>query len=71
MGIGIGCKQLCKDLHGEQTMFQMHEMLQLLPKDPDSESGSYTDSGHGQSEEGEILQQAEKKMLGNNASKGP
>ncbi len=47
----------------------MHEMLQLLPKDPDSESGSYTDSGHGHSEEGEILQQAEKKILGSNSSK--
>lgn len=31
----------------------MHEMLQLMPQDRDSESGSYTDSGRGPSEEGE------------------
>ncbi len=32
---------------------QMHEMLHLLPHDKDSESGSYTDSGRGPSEEGD------------------
>ena len=31
----------------------MHEMLHLLPHDKDSESGSYTDSGRGPSEEGD------------------
>ena len=31
----------------------MHEMLHLLPRDKDSESGSYTDSGRGPSEEGD------------------
>ena len=31
----------------------MHEMLQLMPQDRDSETGSYTDSGRGPSEEGE------------------
>ena len=32
---------------------QMHEMLQLLHQDVDSETGSYTDSGRGPSEEGD------------------
>ena len=35
-------------------VFQMHEMLQLLQQDgADSETGSYTDSGRGPSEEGD------------------
>ena len=35
------------------SVFQMHEMLQLLHQDGDSETGSYTDSGRGPSEEGD------------------
>ena len=31
----------------------MHEMLQILGKDKDSETGSVTDSGRGPSEEGD------------------
>lgn len=39
--------------HQPHLLLQMHEMLQLLHQDVDSETGSYTDSGRGPSEEGD------------------
>ena len=49
----------------------MHEMLQLMPQDRDSETGSYTDSGRGPSEEGENSHQPhlETQLVDNNKSK--
>ena len=34
-------------------MFQVHEMLEILRQEQDSENDSYTDSGRGPSEEGD------------------
>ena len=53
------------------VFFQMHEMLQLMPQDRDSETGSYTDSGRGPSEEGENSHQPhlETQLVDNNKSK--
>ena len=35
------------------SILQMHEMLQMFGRDKDSETGSFTDSGRGPSEEGD------------------